>query len=62
MPTPRSDDRLFARDGFKHFRRTYSLAEVRWGLGVGVVLLVITGWVWWKGKHRIRTCSRQRRS
>ena len=45
------DDRLFVRDGWRHYRRTYSLTEVRWGLAVLGVLLAITGWVAWKGRH-----------
>ena len=43
------DDRLFVRDGWRHYRRTYSVVEARWGLGVLGALLVIAGWVVWKG-------------
>ncbi len=46
------DDRLFVKDGFKHYRRTYSRAEVQWGLACGGVLLAVTGWVGWKGAHQ----------
>jgi hypothetical protein len=45
------EDRLFVRDGWRHYRRTYSLAEVRWGLLVLGVLVAIAIWVFWKGKH-----------
>jgi hypothetical protein len=45
------DDRLFVRDGWRHYRRTYSLPEVRWGVACFAALLVITGWVVWKGRH-----------
>lgn len=46
------DDRLFVKDGFKHYRRTYSRAEVQWGLACGGALLAITGWVAWRGAHQ----------
>ena len=45
------EDRLFVRDGWRHYRRRYSLAEVRWGLACAGALLVIAGWVAWKGAH-----------
>jgi hypothetical protein len=45
------EERIFVRDGFRSFRRTYSVAEVYWGLGTGAVLLAILGWVSWKGAH-----------
>jgi hypothetical protein len=45
------DDRLFVRDGWRHYRRRYSLAEVRWGLACLGALLLIGGWVAWKGAH-----------
>jgi hypothetical protein len=45
------EDRLFVRDGWRHYRRTYSLAEVRWGLAVLGVLVAIAAWVFWKGRH-----------
>jgi hypothetical protein len=45
------EDRLFVRDGWRHYRRTYSLAEVRWGLVVLGVLILIAAWVFWKGRH-----------
>lgn len=48
MPS-RSEDRLFVRDGFRHYRRRYSAAEARWGATVGVVLVAILGWVLWRG-------------
>jgi hypothetical protein len=45
------DDRLFVRDGFKHYRRTYSLAEVRWGFAVLGGLVLTVGWVGWTGRR-----------
>ncbi len=47
----KDEDRLFVRDGFRHYRRTYSLGEVRWGAIVFALLLVLSGWVIWKGRH-----------
>lgn len=44
-------DRLFVRDGFRHYRRRYSLAEVRWGLACGAALLGIALWVAWRGRQ-----------
>jgi hypothetical protein len=43
------DDRLFVREPFKHYRRTYSYAEVRWGLVVLAVLAAVGVWVGWRG-------------
>ena len=45
------DDRLFVREGFRHYRRRYSLTEVRWGWVVLATLVTIAGWVAWKGAH-----------
>jgi hypothetical protein len=45
------EDRLFVRDGWRHYRRTYSLAEFRWGLAVLAALVAIAVWVRWKGRH-----------
>lgn len=48
----RSDDeRVFVKDGFRSFRRTYKVSEVYWGASTGVVLLGLVGWVTWKGAH-----------
>jgi hypothetical protein len=44
-------DRIFTRDGRKHFRRSYSLVEVRIGLVVVLLLAAVLGWVVWKGAH-----------
>lgn len=44
-------ERVFVKDGFRSYRRTYRVREVYWGLGSGVVLLGIVGWVAWKGEH-----------
>jgi hypothetical protein len=45
------EDRLIVRDGWKHYRRTYSLTEVRWGLAAAGFLVLLVGWVFWKGRH-----------
>ena len=45
------DDRLLVKDGWKHYRRTYSITEFRWGLACGGFLLLLIGWVVWKGRH-----------
>lgn len=44
-------DRLFVRGAFRHYRKRYSLPEVRWGGLVGLVLLAIAGWVAYRGAH-----------
>src|SRR5437773_1295073 len=43
------DDRVFVRDGWRHYRRRYSLTEVRGGLACFPALLGIAGGVAWKG-------------
>jgi hypothetical protein len=43
------DDRLFNRRGRRHFRRTYSVNEVKVGVAVGVVLIAIVAWIVWRG-------------
>jgi hypothetical protein len=45
------EERIFVRDGRRHYRRTYSRAEPLWGLAVVVVLLAVLAWVLWKGAH-----------
>jgi hypothetical protein len=45
------EDRVFVRDGFRSFRRTYRVKEVYFGAGTGAVLVGIVGWVGWKGAH-----------
>ena len=47
----RDEDRLLVKDGWRHYRRHYSLTGVRWGLATGGVLLAIAGWVVWRGAH-----------
>ncbi len=47
----RKHDRLFVRDGRRHYRRRFSLTEVRLGMGILVVLAAIGAWVGWKGAH-----------
>jgi hypothetical protein len=45
------DDRIFVRDGRRSYRRRYSLAEFRWGLGVLAALAAVAAWVVWRGAH-----------
>jgi hypothetical protein len=45
------EGRVFIKDGFRSYRRTYRMGEVYWGVGTGVALLGIVGWVTWKGAH-----------
>ncbi len=47
----RADDRVFVKDGFRSYRRTYRMSEVYWGAGTFAVLLAILGWVSWRGAH-----------
>lgn len=46
-----SEDRLFNPGGRKHFRRTYSLAEVRYSLLALAALAAVGVWVAWRGAH-----------
>jgi hypothetical protein len=45
------DDRVFVEKGRKHYRRRYSLTEVKVGAAIVAVLIVILLWVVWKGRH-----------
>jgi hypothetical protein len=47
----RDDDRLFNPHGRKHFRRTYSRAEVRYSLAVAGMLAATAAWVAWRGAN-----------
>jgi hypothetical protein len=47
------DDRLFVRDGFRHYRRRYSLTEVRWGWACLAGMVLIAAWVAWRGRHPV---------
>lgn len=46
------NDRIFNPDGWRHFRRTYSLAEVRIGLAILVLLIGFAVWVGWMGQNQ----------
>jgi len=48
---PRQDDRLFVKNPFKHYRKTYNLTEVRIGLVILIGLAAILGWVVHKGQN-----------
>ncbi len=43
------EDRLFVRNGLRHYRRRYSLTEVRVGGLIFVGLALIAAWVAWRG-------------
>lgn len=47
----RADERVFVKDGFRSYRRTYRLSEVYWGAATFAVLLGVVGWVSWKGAN-----------
>jgi uncharacterized protein DUF6599 len=49
--SPKPADRVFVRDGLRSYRRTYRVAEVKWGLGTLVVLSGLVAWVAWRGAH-----------
>jgi uncharacterized protein DUF6599 len=44
-------DRVFVKNGFRSYRRTYRVAEVWWGLGTLGVLSGLVAWVAWRGAH-----------
>jgi hypothetical protein len=44
-------DRIFVRDGRRHYRRRYSTTETRIGVAVLLVLAAILGWIIWRGAH-----------
>ncbi len=49
---PRSDDdRLFIKKPWRHYRRTYSTTEVRVGAVIVGLLLGLSAWVLWMGRH-----------
>jgi hypothetical protein len=45
------DERIFNPKPWRHYRRRYSVREVQVGAGVWVVLIVVTLWVVWMGRH-----------
>ena len=47
----RADERVFVKDGFRSYRRSYRVSEVYWGAGTFAVLLGVVGWVSWKGAN-----------
>ncbi len=47
----RDDDRVFVKQGRRHYRRRYSYTELRIGLVVLVGLGLLVGWVAWRGAH-----------
>lgn len=48
---PRKDDRVFVKNGFRHYRKTYDLTEVRIGAVLLLGLAVVVAWVMYKGQH-----------
>ena len=49
MPVSAKDDRLLVRDPFRYYRRSFSIAEFRWGLSVPIGLIALIAWVKWMG-------------
>ena len=45
------NDRIFNRDAWRHYRRTYSRTEFRVGLELLALLVLIALWVAWKGAN-----------
>lgn len=43
------EDRLFVKNGLRHYRRTYSLTEFKVGLIILVGLALVAAWVFWRG-------------
>lgn len=50
MTTDR-EDRLLNDKPWRHYRRRYSTAEVKWGVVVLAGLALVAGWVVWMGAH-----------
>ncbi|MBW2732144.1 MAG: hypothetical protein JRH20_07095 [Deltaproteobacteria bacterium] len=48
-PKRYNPDQLFNPDGFRHYRRAYSHAELRWGLSILLGLIAILSWVLYRG-------------
>jgi len=44
-------DRIFVRNGRRHYRRQYSISESRVGITLLVVLASVIAWVAWRGAH-----------
>jgi hypothetical protein len=51
MASAADRQRVFVRDGLRSYRRTYRVAEVKWGLATGAVLAAVVAWVFWRGAH-----------
>ena len=51
IPPRYDENRLFVREGWRHYRPYYSRAEVWWGLMVLAMLVAIATWVFWRGVH-----------
>lgn len=47
----RNDDRVFVKNPFRHYRKTYNLNEAYAGIPILVGLALIAGWVGYKGQH-----------
>ena len=48
---PRREDRVLVRGGRRHHRASYSRTEFRIGVGLLGLLVLIVGWVAWRGAH-----------
>ena len=44
-------DRIFVRNGRRHYRRVFSVTENRIGIVILLVLASVVIWVAWKGAH-----------
>jgi hypothetical protein len=44
-------DRIFVRNGRRHYRRRFNAAEPRAGIVLLVALAAVVGWIAWKGAH-----------
>src|SRR6185369_15120277 len=51
LPLSAKEKRVLNPNPYRHYRRTYSVAEVRAGVGALVVLGLVTWWVVWRGAH-----------
>jgi hypothetical protein len=51
LSTGKKNDRIFVRDGRRHYRKRYSVNESRIGIAILIVLASVLAWIAWKGAH-----------
>jgi len=51
ISSSKANDRVFVRNGRRHYRRSYSSTELRIGLVLLVLLSTLVGWIAWRGAH-----------